>query len=281
MTIEKILANSQSKLRDSGIESAKLDAELMLALATDKTRTWLHTHPEYELTPNQLARFDDYLKHRTTGQPIAYIVGHKEFYGRDFLVNEQVLVPRPETESFIELVKSLPSDLSIIDLGTGSGILAITSVLEQPTWSGTATDISPKTLKVAQQNAEKLGAKNLVFKVQNLLHDDPKNYDLVIANLPYVPTNLLNKADIAHEPKVALFAGRDGLDVYRQLFDQLADRSSKPKHLLTESLESQHDAMTKLAQAAGYKLHHTQDLVQWFVPRAKRSLEPIASGAHS
>jgi len=264
MTASSKIPRLDDWLKQASPDLSRLDSELLISHVLSKPRIWLHAHSEYKLSPKELSKLKVLLKRRISGEPIAYILGSKEFYGRDFDVNKDVLVPRPESESFIELIKNLPEQQKFIDIGTGSGILAITSVMECPKWSGTATDIGPKALKVAQKNAQKLGAQNLVFKVQNLLVDDAENYDVVLANLPYVSQSLLDKPDISHEPKVALFAGQDGLDLYRQLFDQLANRSPKPTYLLTESLEKQHQDMKAMAQKAGYKLSKTSDLVQLY-----------------
>ncbi len=248
-----------------GISSAVLDSEILVSHVLNKPRTWVHAHSQERLSQNQHRQLNRFLQRRAAGQPIAYITGQKEFYGRNFIVSPEVLIPRPESENFIEIVKTLPSNLKFIDIGTGSGILAITSVLVQPTWSGVATDISQAALKVAQKNTRKLGAKNLVFKVQNLLVDDTKKYDVVLANLPYVPQNLFNKADISFEPKIALFAGEDGLDIYRELFKQIMARKHKPTHILTESLLNQHKQIEQLAKSAGYRLGESRGLIQHFV----------------
>ena len=261
------LDQSTSTLKTAGVSSARLDSELIASSVLKQSRTWLHGNPEYVLTVSEHNLLDVLQERRASQEPIAYIIGSKEFYGREFVVSPDVLVPRPESEDFIEIIKTLEvSDIKFIDLGTGSGCLAITTALEQPTWSGTATDISPKALNVAKQNAKNLIAKNLVFKVQNLLDDDAENYDLVIANLPYVPNNLLNKPDLAHEPEIALFAEHDGLALYEELFQQIFARQHRPSHILTESLKVQHKVLEKLAKGAGYQLRETRGLIQHFVP---------------
>lgn len=257
-TLETWLANAKKQ------KLSKLDAELLCSFILKKPRTWLHAHLEYELTKTQQTKLNKLLERRLKHEPIAYIVGEKEFYGRIFSVNPAVLVPRPESEDFIEIIKRLPKEQTFIDIGTGSGILAVTTVLEQPTWSGTATDISLGALKVAQKNAKKLRAKNLVFKQQNLLVNDHENYDVVLANLPYVPKKLRGKADIAREPEIALFADDSGLALYKALFQQIKVRQQKPRHILTESLLDQHNQLERLAEAASYRLAETRGLIQHF-----------------
>lgn len=268
LTLNTWLAQASGRLSRTDINSARLDGELLAGFVLNKSRTWVHGHGEYKISGNQHAQLDGLLKRRLNHEPIAYILGLREFYGRSFTVSSDVLVPRPESEDFIELIKSISDkDLKFIDIGTGSGVLAITIALEQPSWSGTATDISPKALIVAQKNAQNLKAKNLVFKVQNLLAEDSNIYDLIIANLPYVPENLRGKPDIAHEPEIALFADNDGLGLYQQLFAQVATRGQKPTHILTESLQNQHPAIKKLALAIGYNLKETRGLIQHFILR--------------
>ena len=267
MQVTDFLQQGAKRLDNEGIESAKLDMELFLAFVLSKPRTWIHAHSEYELNKSEQKVLEDLLTRRLNQESVAYITGLKEFYGRDFLVSSDVLVPRPESENLIDIIKTLEvSDIKFIDIGTGSGCLAITIALEQPTWSGTATDISQEALNVAKQNAKNLKANNLVFKVQNLLDDDTENYDLVIANLPYVPNNLRNKPDLAHEPEIALFAEHDGLALYEELFQQIFARQHKPSHILTESLKTQHIDIEELAKDAGYRLEETKGLIQHYVP---------------
>ena len=260
------LSEAVTQLDRAGIASAKLDSELLAGFVLEKSRTWIHAHDDYELSDAQENMLNTLLKRRTKHEPLAYIFGKKEFYGHDFIVTKDVLVPRPESEAFIECIKSISvKNTKFIDIGTGSGILAITTALEQPSWSGAAVDISQQALKVAQKNAEKLGAKNLVFKKQNLLANDTENYDVVITNLPYVPQNLRNKPDIAFEPEIALFTDHDGLALYEALFQQITARPQKPTHILTESLITQHTSLQKLANDAGYHLNETSGLVQHFL----------------
>lgn len=259
------LAQANQQLTSAGITSAKLDSELLASFVLSRPRTWLHAHLEHEITDAEQKQLVSLLSRRLHHEPIAYIVCSKEFFGRDFAVNSSVLVPRPESEAMIEILKSITQKgLSFIDIGTGSGILAITTALEQPSWSGTATDISPEALKVAEQNAKKLETKNLVFKVQSLLANDTEKYDVVIANLPYVPKSLRSKPDIAHEPAIALFADNNGLAIYEEFFSQITTRKHKPTHILTESLIDQHKALEKIASDAGFSLIETKGLSQHF-----------------
>lgn len=265
MLVNDWLIDASGALKRAGNTSAKLDAEIILAEVLRKSRTWLHSHPEYIITHEEQKNLNLLLQRRLFHEPIAYIIGSKEFYGRDFIVSKDVLVPRPETEAMIEMAENFSNQpFTCIDIGTGSGAIAITVALEHPKWKIIATDISKAALKIAKKNAEKLGAKNIVFKTQSLLIEDTEKYDVVLANLPYVPKKLYGKLDIAHEPEIALYADNDGLECYIKLFNQIGARTQKPRHLFTESLIDQHPRLKELASSVGYRLIKTSGLVQYF-----------------
>jgi release factor glutamine methyltransferase len=264
MTYLQALKTSKQVLESP---TAQLDAEVLLCQVLGKDRAWLHAHDDEELSTHMQKQFDTLIRRRATGEPVAYILGWKEFYGREFTVNTNVLVPRPESESFIELLKAMKADPDFhgflhqaLDMGTGSGCLAITIKLEFPDMLVTATDTSKPALKIAIANALAHDA-SVIFKEQSLLSGDKTGYDVVLANLPYVPEAIHDRS-ILSEPAEALFSGTDGLDHYRELFSQLT-----PKHIrfvMTESLLTQHAAMIALAEKAGYTLTKTDGLVQLF-----------------
>ncbi len=247
--------------------TARLDAEVLLCFVVGKNKAWLLAHGDVVLTSAQTKKYQKLVAQRTAGQPVAYIIGKKEFYGRDFAVNKHVLVPRPESESFIDLLKQLKSDHNIngflhniLDIGTGSGCLAVTAKLEFADTFVTATDISASALKVAITNALTYKVP-VVFKKQSLLTGDKQGYDVILANLPYVPEHMQDPS-ILHEPYSALFSGEDGLDHYRELFIQLANKHIR--FVLAESLIAQHGEVEKLATSASYQLVNTDGLVQVF-----------------
>lgn len=263
LTLKQWLEQARKVLQPSN--SALLDAELLASFVLQKPRTWLHAHNEYQLTKLEQDQLNNLLQRRIDQEPIAYIIGEKEFYGRDFVISPEVLIPRPASEDLIEMVLALPDkQASFIDVGTGSGALGLTVALEKPGWHGVLTDISGEALNVAKQNSQKLGATNIVFREQNLLDEDEALYNIIIANLPYVPESMMNKPDLAHEPKIALFAANNGLKLYEKLFQQLAARQQKPQHLFTESLPEQHSALEAFARDAGYSLTETKGLIQRF-----------------
>lgn len=266
MTIAQWLTDAMQKLGDAGVDSPRRDALVLLEDTIDKDRAWVLSHPEYSLQCPTLETLDSLIERRINREPLAYIRGKAWFYKRFFTVTSDTLIPRPESESFIELIKEI-KPASIVDVGTGSGALAITAKLELPDSRVTATDISKEALKIAKQNAKTHDVEieflhgSLLEPIYNL---KPVTYNLLMANLPYVPEDLITSPEIALEPAQALFSGKDGLDHYREFWQQITDLSNKPTYILTESLESQHEDVEKLAVVAGYKLQKTDVLVQLF-----------------
>jgi release factor glutamine methyltransferase len=262
MNIQDIAKQTSTDL--SGISSTpKLDTEIVLAHVLQKDRSWLHAHGDEAVSEDAQQRFLELIQRRKNGEPIAYILGYKEFYGRAFTVTHDVLSPRPESESFIALLAELRRTEKLhtaIDIGTGSGCIAITCKLAFPDMYITATDTSRQALAIAAKNALQHEAA-ITYREQNLLVGDKEGYDIVLANLPYVPTNMQHPS-IAHEPSEALYSGTDGMDHYKRLWQQLAK-----KHIyfvMTESLTSQHTENARLAAAADYRLVKTDGLVQLF-----------------
>lgn len=265
MDVGEWLSDATEKLKVNNISTPRLDALLLLEYVLNSPRAIVLAHTDMALPATTLVKLNDALKQRLDGIPVAYIQNKKEFYGRDFIVNEHVLIPRPETESIIDTVKGLSLNAPrILDVGTGSGCIAITLALELPNCKVIATDISDGVLKLAKQNAKSLGAQ-VTFKNSDLLNNiDATKFDILCANLPYVPDGYITSKEITNEPKLALFSGKDGLDHYKKLFEQLNNLIVKPRFVITESLETQHSSLTKLAQNAGYSLQKTDNLVQLF-----------------
>ena len=209
MRVDDWLKSNVILLQKAGIETARLDCLVLLEDASHKDRAWLLAHGEYELEANVLATLHNKIIRRSAHVPLAYIRRHVEFYGREFAVNEHVLVPRPDSEAMIDLLKDTAAvrneDLKhiiIIDVGTGSGALAITAKLEVPRAEVIGVDIDAACLNIADKNAKKLGA-NVVFMQSNLLDSMNAAADIILANLPYVPDEYpINKA-AGHEPGLA------------------------------------------------------------------------------
>lgn len=264
MTVGLFIKEAVLNLNNSSILTARLDTEVIVSNILGVDRSWLQAHNDDELPADKEVELIKKIDRRARNEPVAYILGYKEFYGRNFYVNKDVLVPRPESELFIELLGSLKNIKSVLDIGTGSGCLAITAKIELSSVDVYATDISNLALKIASTNAKNLGA-DVTFKLQNLLDNDKNDYDVILANLPYVPKSMQNKS-IMHEPDIALFSGEDGLYHYKKLFLQLKEKSVR--YILIESLEIQHVKIEKLAKQTNYKLKKTDGLVQLFTKLA-------------
>lgn len=244
------------------------DADLILLnvksffLKQNFDKTWLVTHGEDELEEKELDLANQWLERSKNGEPLAYITHHKEFYGRDFLVSPEVLIPRPETETIIDIVKEL-SPKKIIDVGTGSGCIAITCALENKNVSVVGLDISEKALNVAEKNAENLQAK-VDFLKSDLLENYHENCDLVIANLPYVDKNWHWLSDnLKFEPSLALYAEDNGLALIKKLLDQIK-KYQNCKNLILEADPSQHQEIIEYAKKINILHQKTQDFILLF-----------------
>ena len=230
----------------------RLDAELILAHVLGVERTFFHAHPEHELTTKEQSRAGSLVARRVRHEPLAYILGYKEFYGRIFTVSPDVLIPRPETEVIIDDILSLAMPTSkVLDVGTGSGCIAITLAKELPNAAITGVDISAKAIKIAQKNAQSLSA-NVNFFSSNLLEKTAK-YDIIVANLPYVDKKWdWLGPELAFEPQNALFASDDGLALIKELVQQAPDHLNKNGLLFLEADPSQHEDITDFAQKHGF-----------------------------
>lgn len=264
MTVGQFIAEATQDLKNAGITTAKLDCLILLEDSLGLDRANLLAHPEAKIPSVTEVRLNNKIAQRLTHQPLAYIRGKVDFYGRTFLVNNHTLVPRPESEEIITLLKDchLPPKPIIVDVGTGTGCLGITAALEIPGAQVQLVDIDPKALEIAKENS-KLHDVQVKLVHADLLKDAPA-IDVILANLPYVPTAYpINKA-ARHEPKIALFSGVDGLDLYRRMWEQITLLPQKPKIVITESLEDQHPMLARLARQAGYRQSALAGLVQRF-----------------
>lgn len=254
------------QLKESGVDSPRRDCLVLLEDLLDKDRSWITAHSEHRLSIDQIKILDKQIKRRFKREPLAYVRGKVWFYGRFFEVNPNVLIPRPESENFIELIKKI-KPAKIIDIGTGSGCLAITARLELPNATIIASDVDLEALKVAQKNA-KLHKVNIKFVhgsfLEPFLSSDDLTQATIITNLPYVPDDLITSPEIKTEPTEALFSGQDGLDHYRTFWQQIKQLEQKPPYILCESLEDQHKSLAQLATTSGYTLQKTDVLIQQF-----------------
>ena len=244
--------DAAEQLAEVGIASALLDAEIILAHTLRKSRTWLHAHSDEHISERLLeianARIDLRL-HRT---PIAYIIGHKEFYSRIFKVTPAVLIPRPESEVLIDQLKALapPTSHTLLDIGTGSGCLGITAKLELPWLDVTVSDISRHALTVAEQNARALSATVTTVR-SDLLMQLPGRYDIIVANLPYVDSSWKRDPETDYEPAQALFAEDNGYAIIHRLIEQSPDHLTDHGLLILEADPVQHNRIISSAQSVG------------------------------
>lgn len=275
-TITSWLKENTDRLKKAGVASARLDVTVLLEEVLQKDRAWLAAHSDEEINQEDLRKLNGFVTQRERRVPLAYILGSKEFYGRSFLVNKDVLIPRPESEAIIELLKEVTGIVddvnTVIDIGTGSGCLAITVKKELPDVHVTGIDISDRALKVARKNA-RLHTAQIQWKKMDIQKEFPKMPKtrpyIVVANLPYVPKKLITSEEITKEPPIALFSGSDGLDHYRMFWQQISTLKNKPFAILTESLISQHQQLESLGKSAGYSREKTTDLIQQFILRSK------------
>ena len=257
MTIAEWLKNANTQLTHAAIPTAQLDAEIILTHTLRKSRTWIHAHNDDVLSSRLIEIADARLDLRLDRTPVAYIIGHKEFYMRSFKVTPSVLIPRPESESIITLLKKhLPRDANrLIDVGTGSGCLGITAKLELPNLNVTLTDISRHALKVAESNSSALHAEVTLAK-SDLLSQVPGLFDVVIANLPYVDRDWKCSPETDQEPSLALFADDAGLALIEKLLDQLPEALNTLGLVLLEADPCQHE--TIIAKCAKLGLKHVE-----------------------
>jgi release factor glutamine methyltransferase len=227
MTVLEVLQSTTGYFQKRNIDSPRLNAEHLLAHVTGRKRIDLYLDFERRLPESELTPLRELVKRRGTGEPLQHLLGTVEFCGRTFRCDKRALVPRPETEQLVELLIShFKSDIAhprMIDIGTGSGVIALTLAAEFPKTQIIGTDISEEALMLARENAERLGLTDRVQLLRsNLLEDVPPDFDLIVANLPYVSTedrqNL--SREVLHDPEVALFAGARGDELVRQLIAQ-------------------------------------------------------------
>jgi len=223
MIVEEIVKQASNRLKKENINSHQLDSELILSHIMDVSREFLILNSQLKIKKNTLKKYNFAILRRIKREPIAYITGQKEFWSENFLVNENTLVPRPETELMIYRVLKFFKNrtINVLDIGTGSGCVLL-SILKNLNFSrGTGIDISSKAIKVATTNAKNLNLSNRThFKICDIKNYNIGKYDLIISNPPYIPSKdikNLSKDIIDHEPKSALDGGTDGLDLIKKV----------------------------------------------------------------
>ncbi len=255
--IGEALSASTDALRAAGVGEARFDAELLLAEATGWDRARLVAVPEAEIPPPTARRFAEMVRRRLRREPVAYILGRRGFRNLDLAVDPRVLIPRPETELLVELAHEV-APRRVLDLGTGSGAIALAVAAELPECEVVATDTSAAALAVARANAERLGLEDRVELVEAMLPPKPAEFDLVLANLPYVSEaewGGLEPEVTEWEPREALLAGPDGLDVLRAAIPAAAGVAPV---VGLEVGAGQAAAASELAMQAGFRAVETR-----------------------
>ena len=246
-----MLLSTCRQLRDRAVArlGSRLEAELLLAHAANNTRAWVYARLDESPGASVAARFDAVLARRAAGEPLAYILGQREFYGREFQVGPSVLIPRPETELVVDLALAVPGleRSTVADIGTGSGCIALTLAAERPAWQVTGTDLSCAALAIAENNRLALGLSSVTFAEGDLLAPLSGQYfDLIVSNPPYVAEHdpHLGQGDLRFEPAIALSCADQGLDIIRRL------ATGATRHLRNEGwliLEHGHDQGPRVA----------------------------------
>jgi release factor glutamine methyltransferase len=262
MKIAHTLASALTSLSVSGNNEAKLEAQLLLQHTLKVNRAWLIAHEDENLTPEKLAEFNTLVERRAKGEPIAYILGEREFYGLNFIVTPDTLIPRADTETLVDAAlvkisatKIKPNDeVRILDLGTGSGAIALTIAKHRPQAQVTAVDASVAALAVAQINAKHLKISNVRFLLSNwFMALDDERFDVIVSNPPYIEQNdvHLSQGDLRFEPLCALESGQDGLDDIRTITDDCLFHLKPQGWLMLEHGYNQAQAVADLMAQAG------------------------------
>lgn len=248
-------------------DEARIEAQMLLSAALSVSRAWLIAHAEQTLTPAGENRFRELLQRRLQGEPVAYILGHREFYGLDFCVSPDVLIPRPDTETLVEAaLQRIPvqAPSRVLDLGTGSGAIAIAIAFHRPHATVIAVDRSEASLAVARKNAGHLKIDNLQLIQSDWFSALPNTcHDIIVSNPPYIAENdfHLFQGDLRFEPSSALASGPDGLSDIRRIVEQAPRHLETGGWLLLEHGYEQAEKVAELLQARGFaEIGHAADL---------------------
>ena len=258
-TIGSLLQWTKQYFRDKGVENPRLDADVLLSSLLGKDRVYLYVHFDQPMEQEELVKFREMVRRRAAREPVAYIIGHREFMGLDFRVSPAVLIPRPDTEVLVEAAiarLAAVRDGMILDVGTGSGAILIGTLSRVAGCRGLGVDVSPAALAVARENATRLLAAGLAdFAQADLFPTEPMLFDAILSNPPYVTSVEMTELapEVRREPELALHGGTDGLAFYRRLTEG-GGRHLKPGGFMAlEVGAGQALAVAELGQAAGWR----------------------------
>ena len=256
-SIRQILNSAESTLTE--LPSPRLDAEVLLASSLKTERSYLYTHPEQQLTETELACFEKLLQQRAQLYPLAYLVGYREFWSLQLKVNQHTLIPRAETECLVEKALAVvegKQGAHILDLGTGSGAIALALARQRPDVHILAVDVCDKALQMAKHNASQLQLRNVSFLQSDWFRSVKKNkYDLIVSNPPYVESGFdgFENSDICHEPRLALDAGQTGMDAINTIIPAARDYLKNTASIIIEHGSSQSPLVNEVFLSYGYK----------------------------
>ena len=254
MRLDDWIRSATARLQTAGVPEPRLDAQMLVTHALNRDRSWVLAHPESEI-PEAL---EDLLTRREKREPLAYILGWREFYGRRFSVEPGVLVPRQETETLIDsALEGLGG--KVLDIGTGTGCIATTIKLERPNWMVAACDISPIAVRLARKNAEALGATIHVTRSDLFEAFGDTKFGIIVSNPPYICAGAVLQAEVGlYEPAEALFAGADGLAIYRRLAVEAKANLMPWGRLILEIGDGMEDLVTPVFVELGWSLTETK-----------------------
>lgn len=260
----KLLRDIAARLRFAGIDTAMLDARMIVCHVSGLSDIDLISRPQTPVCDEHVVRIGEMVDRRQAGEPVSRLIGYKEFFGREFKVTPATLDPRPDTEILVEtgvrLLRALPKERAVrfLDIGTGTGVIAVTVLCEVLSATGIATDMSREALAVCRSNATALGVEErLELVCTNWADGVTGQFDLVVSNPPYIASHEIAGLDAnvrEHDPGLALDGGVDGLDAYRDIFSRVADLMAPGGHVLVEFGKGQHEAVVQIAARKGLAL---------------------------
>lgn len=256
ITLSQALANATSLFRAAKIETPQLDAKLLLCHAADMSSAQIISRANEPLDRVVHDAYECFIKRRLNHEPVHRILGYREFYGREFFLTQETLIPRPDTETLVEAALAL-TPKTILEIGTGSGAIAVTLAAELSSTDILATDISENALVTAQKNADRLGVSKQIAFIQSDIYESVSGqFDMIVSNPPYIPTAQtaqLQEEVRTYDPILALDGGVDGLDFYRVIFEEAHSFLKPNGSLLVEIGYTQKDDVMEIAEKSGFK----------------------------